>query len=135
MTLQGKAKQARRAASKLTESEGSHLPQMLLVRARNMRGRNAASKAVPLLDEAIEKQPSMIDAHILGTQILDGSVDREWVEGLKACLGEAPDPDSVVRAAEVFVRGGEFGPFGETMQGFRAWRWRNISLIPVKTDF
>ncbi|MEC9464419.1 MAG: hypothetical protein VX834_01450, partial [Myxococcota bacterium] len=119
MTLQGKAKQARRAASKLTESEGSRSPQMLLVRARNMRGRNAASKAVPLLDEAIEKQPSMIDAHILrAQQILDGSVDREWVEGLKACLGEAPDPDSVVRAAEVFVRGGKFGPLGETMQGF-----------------
>ncbi|SVD11738.1 uncharacterized protein METZ01_LOCUS364592, partial [marine metagenome] len=119
MTLQGKGKQARRAAGKLTESEGSRSPQMLLVRSRTLRGRNAASKAVPLLSEAIEKQPAMIDAHILrAQQILDGSVDRQWVQGIQDCLGDSPDPDSVVRAAEVFIRGGEFGALGDTMKNF-----------------
>ena len=121
LAIQGKGNKARKLIGKLSVSEGKESPQMFLVMALSQRPRANAEKTIGMLDNALSKNPDMIDAQILRAQLMAKRTKggEGWAPELVDRIVETKDPDNAVRGGELFIKQGLYAEQARMFEPFK----------------
>jgi len=122
LVIQGKGGKARKLINRLTVSEGKESPQMLLVLAMSQKPRGNADKIVAMLDDALAKNPSMMDARFARASILSPRTQKgeDWAPELVDAILESKDPDNAVRGGQLLLQQELFAEQARMFEPFKS---------------